>query len=43
MGWTVAWKRPIQLFAAMAETRMAFWLWQRVWKRFREMALELPV
>jgi len=28
-GWTLAWKRPIQLLAALAETRMAF-------QRFRE-------
>jgi hypothetical protein len=24
--WSVAWKRALQLFAAMAKTWMAFWL-----------------
>jgi hypothetical protein len=39
LGWTVAWKRPIQLFAAMAKTRMAF----RFWQRIRQMAVGLPL
>jgi hypothetical protein len=27
MGWTMAWKRPVQLLATMAETWMAVWAW----------------
>jgi hypothetical protein len=30
VGWTLAWKRPIQLSATMAKTRMALRIWQRM-------------
>jgi hypothetical protein len=39
MGWTVAWKRPVQLLAAMAEAWMDVWLWQRIW----QMVVGLPI
>jgi hypothetical protein len=39
MGWTLAWKRPVQLLAAVAKTRMAIRFWQRIW----QMVVGLPL
>jgi hypothetical protein len=38
-GWTLAWKRPVQLLAAVAKTRMAIRFWQRIW----QMVVGLPL
>jgi hypothetical protein len=39
MGWAVAWKRPVQLFAAMAEA----WLALRFCQRIQQMVVGLPI